>query len=240
LPESGVGEIGELQRSFNTMAASLQRSRDELIESRTRLVLTADETRRRFERDLHDGAQQSFVSVALRLRSAQVAVPPEMSELTSELDDVADELGGAIDQLRSFAQGIHPTILVKGGLVPAVRKLADQSVVPVELDLRMNGRLPEQVEVGAYYVVAEALTNAAKHGHASLATVRIDSGPRALRVTITDDGVGGAQFGRGSGLVGLKDRVEALGGTITLESATGAGTSVSIELPVDAGAGVAA
>jgi len=235
LPESGIGEIGELQRSFNQMAASLERSRDELIESRARLVVTADETRRRFERDLHDGAQQRFVTTALRLRSAQAGVPPELAKLSGELDGVADELSAAIDQLRHFAQGIHPAILAEGGLGPAMRKLARQSAVPVELEMQTNGRLPEQVEVAAYYVVSEALTNAAKHGKASRAAVTVDSGPDTLRVVIVDDGIGGAEFGRGSGLVGLKDRVEALGGTITLQSEPGTGTSLSVELPVDGG-----
>jgi signal transduction histidine kinase len=203
-----------------------------LTESRARIVVTADETRRRFERDLHDGAQQRFVTAALQVRRAEAAVPPELPELAAELDQAAEELTRAIDELRDFAQGIHPTILVQGGLPPALRKLARLSSVPVELELQTNGRLPEPVEVAAYYVVSEALTNAVKHGHAESVTVRVDSTADRLRLGIRDDGIGGARFGRGSGLVGLKDRVEALGGTITVQSEPGAGTELLVELPV--------
>jgi signal transduction histidine kinase len=203
-----------------------------LSASRARIIVTADETRRRFERDLHDGAQQRFVAAAFRLRAAQAAVPPDLLELAAELDHADDELTHAMDELRDFAQGIHPTILARGGLGPALRTLAEHSAVPVDLDVRTNGRLPERVEVAAYYVVSEALTNAAKHGHASSVTVRVETAGHVLRVGIRDDGVGGAQFGRGSGLVGLKDRVEALGGEITLQSEPDAGTSLSIELPL--------
>jgi signal transduction histidine kinase len=212
-----------------------------LTASRARIVITADETRRRFERDLHDGAQQRFVAAALRVRAAQEAVPPDLPEVATELDQAAAELTGAIDALRDFAQGIHPAILAEGGLQPALRKLARHSTVPVDLDVRTNGRLPERVEVAAYYVVSEALTNAAKHGHASSVTVRVEAAGDLLRVAIQDDGVGGAQFGRGSGLVGLKDRVEALGGGITLQSEPAAGTSLTVELPLtdDAGADAA-
>ena len=176
-----------------------------LSASRARIIVTADETRRRFERDLHDGAQQRFVAAAFRLRAAQAAVPPDLLELAAELDHADDELTHAMDELRDFAQGIHPTILARGGLGPALRTLAEHSAVPVDLDVRTNGRLPERVEVAAYYVVSEALTNAAKHGHASSVTVRVETAGHVLRVGIRDDGVGGAQFGRGSGLVGLKD-----------------------------------
>jgi signal transduction histidine kinase len=137
-----------------------------------------------------------------------------------------------MDALRDFAQGIHPAILTRGGLGPALRTLARDSAVPVDLDVRTNGRLPERVEVAAYYSVSEALTNAAKHGHASRVTVRVEAARGLLRVGIRDDGVGGAQFGRGSGLVGLKDRVEALDGEITLQSEPAVGTSLSIELPL--------
>jgi signal transduction histidine kinase len=203
-----------------------------LTASRARIIVTADETRRRFGRDLHDGAQQRFVTTAFQLRAAQAAVPPDLPELAAELDHAVDELAHAMDELRDFAQGIHPTILTMGGLGPALRTLAEHSAVPVDLDVRTNGRLPERVEVAAYYVVSEALTNAAKHGHASSVTVRVETARHVLRVGIRDDGVGGAQFGRGSGLVGLKDRVEALGGEITLQSEPDAGTSLSIELPL--------
>jgi signal transduction histidine kinase len=211
-----------------------------LTESRARIVVTADETRRRFERDLHDGAQQRFVTAALRVRQAQAAVPPELPELAAELDEAVEELTRAIDQLRDFAQGVHPTILVQGGLPPALRNLARHAAVPVQLELQTNGRLPEPVEVAAYYVVSEALTNATKHGHASNVTVEVEARPDALLLTVRDDGVGGASFGRGSGLVGLKDRVEALGGRIVVDSEPDAGTALTVELPLRASAGAPA
>ena len=231
--EARLGSFTEL---VSTAIANAE-AQAALTASRARIVVTADETRRRFERDLHDGAQQRFVAVALRLRAAQATLPPDSPELVAELDQIVAELTHALDELRNFAQGIHPAILVEGGLRLALRKLVGNSTVPVDLDVQTNGRLPEPVEVAAYYVVSEALTNATKHGHASGVTVRIDAAGDLLRVDIRDDGVGGARFGRGSGLVGLRDRVEALGGTITLESEPAAGTSLSVELPVTEGAG---
>ena len=164
-------------------------------------------------------------------------MPPDLAELAAELDQVAAGLTAALDELRDFARGIHPGILAKGGLRPALRALVSRAPMPVDLDVRTNGRLIERVEVAAYYVVSEALTNAAKHGDASSVVVRVDAEGDVLRVSISDDGVGGAAFGRGSGLVGLKDRVEALGGRIALQSEPAAGTSLSIELPLTDGAG---
>jgi signal transduction histidine kinase len=231
MPDDTETRLGSFTELVSTAIADAE-ARAALTASRARIVVTADETRRRFERDLHDGAQQRFVAAALRVRGAQAAVPPDLPELVTELDQVAEELTGAIDELRDFAQGIHPAILSEGGLQPALRKLARRSAVPVDLDVRTNGRLPERVEVAAYYVVSEALTNAAKHGHASSATVRVEAGSDRLRVAVSDDGVGGARFGRGSGLVGLKDRVEALGGGIALQSEPAAGTTLSVELPL--------
>jgi len=237
MPEDTETRLGRFTELVSTAIANAE-AQAALTASRARIIVTADEARRRFERDLHDGAQQRFVTVALRVRAAQAAVPPDLPELAYELDHAADELTRGIDELRHFAQGIHPAILAEGGLRPALRKLARASTVPVDLDVRANGRLPERVEVAAYYVVSEALTNAAKHGQASSVTVRVETAGDVLRVGVHDDGVGGARFGRGSGLVGLKDRVEALGGEITLQSEPAAGTSLSIELPLtdDAGA----
>jgi signal transduction histidine kinase len=231
MPDDTETRLGSFTELVSTAIADAE-ARAALTASRARIVVTADETRRRFERDLHDGAQQRFVAAALRVRGAQAAVPPDHPELVTELDQVAEELTGAIDELRDFAQGIHPAILSEGGLQPALRKLARRSAVPVDLEVRTNGRLPERVEVAAYYVVSEALTNAAKHGHASSATVRVEAGSDRLQVAVSDDGVGGARFGRGSGLVGLKDRVEALGGGIALQSEPASGTTLSVELPL--------
>jgi signal transduction histidine kinase len=213
-------------------------SRSELMASRVRIVATADETRRRIERDLHDGAQQRLVSLALQLRAAQTTVPPELRDLDAELDGVATGLADVLEELRETARGIHPAILSEGGLGPALRTLARRSAVLVRLDLHVERRLPEPVEVGAYYVVSEALTNAAKHAEASAVDVRIEAVEGVLRISVRDDGVGGAEFGRGSGLVGLKDRVEALEGRISVTSTPGEGTTMSVELPFSGDDGV--
>jgi signal transduction histidine kinase/HAMP domain-containing protein len=204
----------------------------ELTASRARIVATADDTRRRIERDLHDGAQQRLVSLALQLRGAQAGVPRELGELEAELVDIAGGITDVLDELREMARGIHPAILAEGGLGPALKTLARRSAVPVELDVRTTGRLPEPIEVGAYFVVSEALTNVAKHARASSVVVDVEAVDGVLRLSVRDDGVGGADFERGSGLVGLKDRVEALGGRIAVESARGAGTALRVELPL--------
>jgi signal transduction histidine kinase len=208
-------------------------TRAALAASRARIVAAADETRRRIERDLHDGAQQRLVSLGLKLRAAQAAVPPQLGQLKGELSGVADGLAVVLEELREISRGIHPAILSEGGLAPALRALARRSAVPVELDVRIEQRLPEHVEVAAYYVVSEALTNAAKHAHASVVQVELDAPDAIARLAIRDDGVGGADPRQGSGLVGLRDRIEALGGTLELTSPTGSGTSLLIEIPLE-------
>jgi signal transduction histidine kinase len=199
-----------------------------------RVIASADEARRRFERDLHDGAQQRLVALAMQLRSAQAAVPAELGELAAELDDAVAGLTEALEELRELAHGIHPGILARG-LAPALRSLARRSALPVDLDLELDGPLPRpvDVDVAGYYVVSEALTNAAKHAAASKVTVRAEANAGVLRISVRDDGVGGADLSAGSGLIGLKDRVEALGGRMTLQSPRGSGTSLSIDLPLD-------
>jgi signal transduction histidine kinase len=204
-----------------------------LTASRARIVATADATRRRIERDLHDGAQQRLVSLALELRAAQAAAPPGAGELVHQLDGVAAGLTGVLDELREIARGIHPAVLAEGGLRPALKTLARRCAVPVRLNIRVEHRLPEQIETAAYYVVSEALTNTAKHAHATVADVEVATGDGVLHIGVRDDGRGGAHFGHGSGLVGLKDRAEALGGQISLHSTPGAGTSVQVSLPLN-------
>jgi signal transduction histidine kinase len=206
--------------------------RAELDASRARIVATADATRRRIERDLHDGAQQQLVSLALEVRAAQASVPKEMSQHQDELSHIAEGLTTALDGLREIAVGLHPAILAEGGLGPALKTLAHRSPIPVELEVR-TGRLPESIEVAAYYVVSETLTNAAKHSRASQVQVEVEVRDRALCIAVGDDGVGGADASGGSGLLGLKDRVEAIGGTIGLESRRGGGTNLIAELPLD-------
>ncbi|MFD0580648.1 AAA family ATPase [Dactylosporangium darangshiense] len=233
LPQDTGQRLADFTELIATAIANAE-SRAELAASRARIVATADQTRRRIERDLHDGAQQRLVSLALQLRNVQATLPPELGTIRVQLDRAVAGLTGALDELREIAHGIHPAILTKGGLHPALRALARRSPVPVSLDMHTAGRLPEHVEVSVYYVVAEALTNAAKHAHASAARVAVeaDTADALLRVTVDDDGVGGADFAHGTGLTGLKDRVEALGGRIVLRSPRGAGTTLRVELPL--------
>ena len=207
-------------------------SQAELRASRARIVATADETRRRIERDLHDGAQQRLVSVALQLRAAQAGVPPQLGVLRTELDGVAAGLRDTLEELREFARGIHPAILASGGLRVALGGLARRSAVPVTLDVRTDERLPERLEVTVYYVISEALANAAKYAEASAVRVGVEKAGEVIRLTVRDDGIGGADPARGSGLVGLKDRVAALGGTLIVSSRPGEGTTLLAELPV--------
>jgi signal transduction histidine kinase len=228
LPPDTEQRTAEFTSLVATAVANAQ-SRAELITSRARIVAASDEARRRIERDLHDGAQQHLIALALRLR---MAVAPDVSdEISTAVTDVAAELLGITDELREICRGIHPAILSSEGLPPALRALARRSAVPVQLDLRIEGRLPEPIEVGAYYVVSEMLTNAAKHALASLVEVDVEASGGTLRVCVRDDGVGGADPLRGSGLVGLRDRIEALGGTLSIHSPAGNGTTVYCTLP---------
>ncbi|MEU4290666.1 CHASE3 domain-containing protein [Kribbella sp. NPDC026596] len=228
VPEKGVGEIRTLERTFNTMADSLGEATADLAASRARLVRAADETRRRIERDLHDGIQQRLVSLALDVRAIQADSPDSLPQL----DEVADGLSVTLDELREIARGIHPAILSEGGIGPAVRTLARRSKLPVEVEVDFADRLPPPIEVAAYYVVSEALTNAAKHASASYASVEAHLEDGRLRLCVQDDGAGGADPTKGSGLIGLDDRVQALGGTLVVESPVGEGTTLSVSLPI--------
>jgi signal transduction histidine kinase len=209
----------------------------QLMESRARVVASADETRRRIVRDLHDGAQQRLVTLALQLRMTQATVPAELADLGAGLDEVVTGLAGALDELREYARGIHPAVLTERGLDPALKTLARRCPIPVDLDLQVSGRLPEPLEVGAYYVVSEALTNAAKYAAASRVAVHAAAGDGVLHVSVRDDGRGGADLTRGTGLVGIKDRVEALRGRLYLDSPAGGGTTLRAEFPLGAAGG---
>ncbi|WP_345046387.1 DUF4118 domain-containing protein [Streptomyces rameus] len=207
-------------------------SRAELSASRARIVNAADETRRRIERDLHDGVQQRLVSLVLLLSSAQDMVPPGLEELRARLVEVSDGLADASDELREMARGIHPSILTTGGLVSALKALSRRCPVPVDLSVRTTEQLPKQVEVSGYYIISEALTNVVKHARAAGVTVTVEGGAEALVLTVHDDGVGGADLSRGTGLVGLRDRVEALGGRFRVDSPRAGGTTLRVELPL--------
>jgi signal transduction histidine kinase len=208
-------------------------TRSELVASRARIVAASDEGRRRLERDLHDGAQQRLVALGLQTRLAEGSVPPEMPALKAQLGDIVSALAGVSADLQEISRGIHPAILSNGGLGPALKTLARRSAVPVTLDLAIDRRLPDPVEVGAYYLVSEALTNAAKHSRASEVVVSGQIKGDTLSLSIHDDGIGGADTGKGSGLLGLKDRIEALGGRIRIVSPVGRGTSLDVTIPLD-------
>jgi signal transduction histidine kinase len=221
--------------SFTELVATAIANAENLTElkaSRARVVAAADKARWQIERDLHDGAQQRLVSLSLALRTVQTALMSGHDELGDDLARIAEGLDSVQDDLREMARGIHPAILAHGGLAQALKALARRSAVPVQLDVRAKPRLPERVEVAAYYVIAEALTNAAKHANASTITVDAEATDRVLHLYVRDDGVGGADPVRGSGLTGLKDRVAALGGSLTVQSPSGAGTSLHAELPL--------
>jgi PAS domain S-box-containing protein len=234
-PDDADQRMEEFTELAATAIANAE-SRSELAASRARVVAASDEARRRIERDLHDGTQQRLVSLALALRAAEAGVPPGLDELRGELSRTATGLADAVEDLQEISRGIHPAILAEGGLGKALRGLARRSAVPVELDVRTGDRrLPEPVEVAAYYVVSEALANAAKHAHASVVRVDVDADASTLGLVIRDDGVGGAGFTGGSGLVGLSDRVEALGGKLVIASPAGTGTVLYVTIPIDGG-----
>jgi signal transduction histidine kinase len=229
-----ASRIVHLERFTELLATAIAaaQSRDRLAASRARIVTAADDARRQIERDLHDGAQQRLVSLALRLRIAQRSVPPEAADLGQALAGVADELTSTIEELREMARGIHPAILAQGGLGPALRTLSRRSEIPIEIEVNVDGRLPDQIEVAAYYVVAETLTNVARHARAGSVKIGADVVDGLLCLTVSDDGVGGADPAGGSGLTGLADRIQALGGSLTIVSPRGSGTRLAVELPL--------
>jgi signal transduction histidine kinase len=214
-------------------AVSNAESKSELAASRRRIVAASDEARRRIERDLHDGTQQRLVSLQLAVRAAEANVAPDRSDLRTELSHIAAGLDNAVAELQEISRGIHPAILSQGGLGPALRTLARRSTIPVELEVTTDQRLPEPIEVAAYYVASEALANAAKYARASRIEVSLALRDGLLSLSIRDDGVGGADPARGSGLVGLTDRVEALGGSVRVVSQPGVGTNITAELPLE-------
>ncbi|MFC8178320.1 MULTISPECIES: sensor histidine kinase [Nocardiaceae] len=210
-------------------------TREELTRSRARVVAAADQARRSIERDLHDGAQQRIVSLGMELRTAQAVVPEDLRELRQSLDRSVDTLAQIHTDLRELSRGIHPAILSRGGLAPALKTLARRSPVPVELTTDIPVRLDDSIEVAAYYVVAESLTNTAKYADASHIRVTAVVTDGDLTLTVSDDGRGGADPALGSGLIGLQDRVAAAGGTLALNSPAGEGTSVTVTIATSTG-----
>lgn len=224
----------ELRQAHNVLEAKVAERTAELAASRRRIVAASDKTRRRIERDLHDGTQQRLVSLGLAVRAAEASVPPDRVDLKADLSRVATGLAEAVEDLQELSRGIHPPILSKGGLGKAMATLADRSGIPVALDVTTYERLPDPIEIAAYFVACEALANAAKHAQASRIDLSLTRRDDSLLLSIRDDGIGGADSGKGSGLVGLQDRIEALGGTIRIDSPPGEGTSLLVALPLDA------
>jgi signal transduction histidine kinase len=232
LPAGTEGRLEKFTELLATAIANAE-SRSELAASRRRIVAAADEARRRIERDLHDGTQQRLVSLALAARAALADVAADRGDLRAELSRIAAGLADAVAELQDFSRGIHPAILSTRGLGPALRTLARRSAVPVDLDVTTNARCPEPIEIAAYYVASEALANAMKHAHASRIEMSLTTRDGSLLLSVRDDGVGGADPASGSGLAGLADRVEALGGSIHVRSAAGAGTLIIVDLPLE-------
>jgi signal transduction histidine kinase len=223
--EARLGAFAELV----AQAIANADARIKLKESRARIVEAADDARRRIERDLHDGAQQQLVEIMLSLRLAARDAEPHTAEA---IEGCVENLRAALAELRDLARGLHPVILTERGLVAALGMLAARAPVPVELDTRLGGRLPAAHEAALYFVAAEALTNVAKYAGASAVRVTLLGDDGWAEIAVADDGVGGARAEDGSGLRGLGDRVEALGGRLTIASARGQGTTVRARVPI--------
>jgi signal transduction histidine kinase len=226
--EERIGDFADLVATAIANAAT----RAELIASRARIVAAGDDARRRLERDLHDGAQQRLVTLGLQVRLVDSAVAPEQREIKEQLAGVLSSVTAVASDLQEISRGIHPAIVSSGGLDEALMALGRRCPIPVNFDIAVNRRLPDPVEVAAYYVVAEALTNAAKYAQASEVDVRARVDGTSFHLSIRDDGVGGADSGKGSGLIGLKDRVEVLGGHMKIASPPGNGTSLRVTIPI--------
>jgi signal transduction histidine kinase len=226
--EHRLAEFAELA----ALAVASAHALAELAASRLRIVEAGDAERRRIERHLHDGAQQRRVALSVGLRLARTKTRTEPREAERLLELAGEELSETLTELRELAHGIHPAVLTDRGLPPALEALALRTPLPVELDLELSSRLPRRIEAAAYYVVSEALANVVKHAAAQSVSVRAEQTARRVSVEVADNGAGGADPDRGSGLCGLRDRVEALGGTLAISSPPGRGTRLQAELPL--------
>jgi signal transduction histidine kinase len=231
LPPETEQRVGEFTELVATAIANAEAHRA-LAASRTRIVAAADDARRRLERDLHDGAQQRLVSLALQLSSIEAGLPSDLRSLKDQISAAVAGLSAASADLRELARGIHPAISSRGGLGPAVKMLARRCTIPVQIRVELAGPIAEPAEVAAYYVVAESLTNATRHAEASSVDIDVTTKESELTLSIRDDGVGGADSSKGSGLIGLIDRVEALGGDLRIQSPPGGGTALRVTIPI--------
>ncbi|WP_238005406.1 DUF4118 domain-containing protein [Dactylosporangium sp. AC04546] len=207
--------------------------RAQLAASRARIVAAADNARRQFERDLHDDVLQRVVALGLELSMTEASMPSELNRYKAQLSHTAQGLNGVFKSLQDVSRGIHPAIMSKGGLGASIKSLARRSAIPVELNLNVSRRLPEHTEMAVYYIVSEALVNAAKHARATMVNVNAEAENAVLRLSIQDDGIGGACLGKGSGLIGLQDRIEALGGHMEVVSPASHGTALVVKIPID-------
>jgi signal transduction histidine kinase len=237
-PEPLPPDTEERMRDFTELAATAianAQNLSDLIASRARVVTATDETRRRIERDLHDGTQQNLVSIGLELRTLGPLIPSGQDELRHRLCGIAQAVDNAVAELQEISRGLHPSILARGGLKQALSTLARRSAVPVRLDISEERQIPERLEVTVYYIVAEALANTVKHAQATEVQVDLITSGALTRLTVRDDGVGGADPSRGSGLTGLTDRVIALGGRMEIISPPGGGTTLRVGIPPETG-----
>jgi signal transduction histidine kinase len=225
--------LGAVIEERHAALEALRENERRLRDSRARIVRASDIARRRLERNLHDGAQQRLISTALTLRLARLQLQKNPGEMEHLLSEASDELQSAIDELRELARGIHPAVLTDRGLGPALEVLVDHAHVPVELTAHIPSRLPSSVEAVVYYVAAEGLTNVAKYSHATAATLRLEATNKRVVLSVGDNGAGGADPDRGTGLRGLADRVEALGGRLELHSPPGQGTLLTASIPCE-------
>ncbi|MDN3354314.1 GAF domain-containing protein [Actinomadura sp. DC4] len=235
-PEPLPEDTEERMLDFTELAATAianAQSHADLIASRARVVAAADETRRRIERDLHDGTQQNLVSIGLEMRAIEAAVPPTLPEIRHQLADAARAIDSVVAELQEISRGLHPAILARGGLKPALITLARRSSLEVELTITEPRPLPQRHEVTVYYIVSEALTNATKHAQATTVHVDLAMSETLIRLSIRDDGIGGVDLTQGSGLTGLTDRVNALGGRLEILSPPRGGTTLRAEIPLD-------
>jgi len=230
----GVEERLEKFTSLVAVALANAEAREQLTASRARIVQAGDAERRRLERNLHDGAQQRLVSLSLQLRIAESQLAEDPAAAAALIAEASDELALGLEELRELARGLHPAILTDHGLMPAVEALATRATIPVDVNGLPPERLAEPIEAAAFYVVSEALANVAKYAAASHARVDLVRDDGLLVVEVADDGVGGANADGGTGLRGLADRVEALGGRLRVSSERGRGTTVRAELPLQA------
>lgn len=215
------------------LQAEIRAQLQEVQASRQRIVAAQDEERRKIERDLHDGAQQRLLRLSMAIQVAESSIPPVADPaLRTSLEVAAEELKEALQELRQLASGIYPAVLTQRGLGAAIRSLAETAPVPVVVDELIEDRFVPEVEAAGYFVVSEALTNIAKHARASVAEVRTRIAGDALEIEVVDDGEGGASPDRGSGLSGLTDRVQALGGELSITSAPARGTRLAATIPL--------